>query len=339
MPNPAETLLRIESLSVRLDPADGPPRHILEDVGLTLGEGESLGIVGESGSGKSLLARVVMGIPARNARTAVDGSIAFAGTELTALGAKERRTAASRAMGMIFQDPSSTLNPVVRVAPQITEGAPAAVRRSRRARRALALELLEAVGIPAPERVAASFPSQLSGGQRQRVGIAAALATRPRLLLADEPTTALDATVQLRVLDLLDTVRREQGTAMVHITHDLAALSGRTDRIAVMYAGRIVETGPSRAVLTRPRHPYTRALIDSTPRLSAPRRPPLPQIPGGLPELVHPRKGCAFAPRCAAARPTCFDDRPPEEAGPDARHTAACWFPVQQAPDRSEVPA
>ncbi|MDZ5079196.1 MULTISPECIES: ABC transporter ATP-binding protein [Actinomycetes] len=330
-------LLRVEALSVRFDTPNTPSRHILEGVELTLGEGESLGIVGESGSGKSVLARVIMGMPARNAHATIDGSISFDGELLTSLEKKRWRSSASRAMGMIFQDPSSTLNPVVRVGRQITEGAPPGVRRSRPARRALALELLVSVGIPHPERVAESFPSQLSGGQRQRVGIAAALATQPRLLLADEPTTALDATVQKQVLDLLDAIRKERGMAMIHISHDLAALSGRTDRIAVMYAGRIVETGPSETILSRPEHPYTRALIDSTPRLSAPRRPPLPNITGTLPELLHPRSGCAFAPRCGVADAHCATSRPPEEANADPRHTVACWFPIRSAHHRVEA--
>jgi peptide/nickel transport system ATP-binding protein len=322
---PRNSLLEVRDLSVRFDHPSGST-HVLENVSLQVGAGESIGIVGESGSGKSVLARTVMGIRPRRGIEAITGVVGFNGRQLTNLDHKTWSRAANRSMAMIFQDPSATLNPVIRIGYQVTEAAPAEIRRSPRARRRLAIALLESVYLPDPSSAMQRFPGELSGGQRQRVGIAAALASEPLLLLADEPTTALDVTVQRRVLDLIDDLRLQRGMAMIHITHDLAALSGRTDRIAVMYAGRIVETGPSKTILTSPQHPYTRALLDSTPRLSSPRRPPLPQIEGSLPDLTKPRLGCSFAPRCRFARDTCFTTRP-AATGTDPEHTVACWFP------------
>lgn len=294
--------------------------HVLESVSITITAGESLGLVGESGSGKSVLARTLLGAPSAAAAPTVTGSIRFRGTELVGLAQKERRRAVGTGMSMIFQDPSSSLNPVVRVGQQVVEGATV---RGRAARRELAVGLLRSVGIPDPELRARSYPPELSGGQRQRVGIAAALAGGPQLLLADEPTTALDVTVQREVLDLVDRLRRERDMALLLITHDLGVLTGRTDRVAVMYAGRIVECGPTAEVLTAPRHPYTRALLAATPRVSVPRRPPLPQIPGSLPDLSRPRVGCPFAPRCQHATSLCGSRPVLTTVG--AHHRVACW--------------
>ncbi|WGP07734.1 ABC transporter ATP-binding protein [Bacillus subtilis] len=323
-------LLDVTDLSVRFDHPSSTT-HILENISLHVATGESIGIVGESGSGKSVLARTIMGIRPRPVIQSITGTVAFNGHELTKLDDKTWSRTAIRSMAMIFQDPSVTLNPVIRIGHQVTEAAPPEIRRSPHARRKLAITLLASVHLPDPSSAVRRFPGELSGGQRQRVGIAAALAGDPLLLLADEPTTALDVTVQRQVLDLIDDLRRQRGMAMIHITHDLAALSGRTDRIAVMYAGRIVETGPSQTILTRPKHPYTHALLDSTPRLSTPRRPPLPQIEGSLPDLTEPRVGCAFAPRCRFARDICFTT-PPNPTSTDAGHTVACWLP-QRAQD------
>lgn len=321
-------LLQVTDLSVRFDHPSGNT-HVLENVFLFVAAGESLGIVGESGSGKSVLARTIMGIRPRRVAEAITGTIAFNDRELSTLDKKSWSRTASRSMAMVFQDPAATLNPVVRIGDQVTEAAPPEIRYSSRARRTLAIHLLESVHLPNPSDAIRRFPGELSGGQRQRVGIAAALAGDPLLLLADEPTAALDVTVQRLVLDLIDDLRGQRGMALIHITHDLAALSGRTDRIAVMYAGRIVEAGPSQAILTRPQHPYTRALLDSTPRLSAPRRPPLPHIDGYLPDLSRPRRGCSFAPRCEFARDTCSTTRPPQ-ASAEQGHVVDCWFPLHK---------
>lgn len=321
-------LLKITDLSVRFDHSSGAT-HVLENVDLHIAAGESLGIVGESGSGKSVLARTIMGIRPRRVTEAITGTVAFNDLELSTLDRKTWSRTASRSMAMVFQDPAATLNPVVRIGDQVTEGATPEIRNSSRARRNLAIQLLESVHLPNAGNAIRRFPGELSGGQRQRVGIAAALASDPLLLLADEPTTALDVTVQRLVLDLIDDLRGQRGMALIHITHDLAALSGRTDRIAVMYAGRIVETGPSESILTRPQHPYTQALLDSTPRLSAPRRPPLPHIDGSLPDLSQPRKGCSFAPRCEFARDICSTNRP-SQASTERDHVVACWFPLHK---------
>ncbi|PRY00466.1 ABC transporter ATP-binding protein [Allonocardiopsis opalescens] len=309
-------LLELDGLSLRFDGPAGS-LHVLESVSLAVAEGESVGLVGESGSGKSVLARAVLGVHPGPAAPSLTGRILLEGRDVTD-GSSRRR-----AVSMVFQDPSASLNPVVRIGRQVLEAVPPAERGSRARQRAAATELLRAVGLPDPGRRLRSYPAELSGGQRQRVGIAAALAAQPRLLLADEPTTALDVTVQQRVLDLIGELRRERGMALLLITHDLGLLAGRTDRIAVMYAGRVVEDGPTERVLAEPRHPYTRALLAVTPRLSPRRRPPLPQIPGGLPDLREPRTGCPFAPRCERALPECATRPPLLRAG--AGHTVSCW--------------
>ncbi|GAA1388355.1 ABC transporter ATP-binding protein [Pseudonocardia kongjuensis] len=310
-------LLELDDVCLRFDTPAGPV-HVLESVSFALVEGESVGLVGESGSGKSVLARAVLGAHSGPNTPVVSGSIRLEGRDVTA------GTEHNRAAAMVFQDPSTSLNPVVRVGRQVLEAVPRAERGTRAAQRATVTDLLRAVGLPDPQRRARSYPAELSGGQRQRVGIAAALAAGPRLLLADEPTTALDVTVQQLVLDLIDAQRRERGMALLLITHDLGLLSGRTDRVVVMYAGRVVEDGPTEKVLTAPLHPYTRALLGVTPRVSQRRRPPLPQIPGGLPDLRRPRAGCPFAPRCTYALSKCETERPPVlRTGPG--HVTSCW--------------
>lgn len=310
-------LLELDDVSLRFDAPTGAV-HVLESVSFALAEGESVGLVGESGSGKSVLARAVLGVHSGPTAPIVTGRIRLDGRDVTA------GTERNRAAAMIFQDPSSSLNPVVRIGRQILEAVPRAERGSRAAQRVTATDLLRAVGLPDPKRRARSYPAELSGGQRQRVGIAAALAARPRLLLADEPTTALDVTVQQLVLDLIDVQRRSRDMASLLITHDLGLLSGRTDRVVVLYAGRVVEDGPTKQVLAAPRHPYTRALLAVTPRVSQRRRPPLPQIPGGLPDLRSPRVGCPFAPRCMYAHTECETERPPViRTGPT--HLTSCW--------------
>lgn len=316
-------LLRVENLSVQYTKPAGIT-YVLEDVSLTIRAGEALGIVGESGSGKSVLARMILGVESRRAEAQVQGSIHFDGSDLTALSARERAALAGVDIAMIFQDPMTSLNPVVRVQRQLMESVSNRARLSRRAEREGAVELLRAVGVPDPERRVDAYPAEFSGGMRQRVGIAAAIAGKPRLLLADEPTTALDVTIQRKVLDVLDGLRRDLGMSMLLVTHDLGLLTGRAERTAVLYAGRMMETGPTVAVTTAPAHPYTRGLLESIPRVSGPLRRVLPTIAGSLPSMSAPRVGCPFAPRCPIALPRCSSERPPMTTVAPG-HEAACW--------------
>ena len=320
-------LLEITDLSVDFTAPDGRTTHVLEDVRLTIAPGESVGLVGESGSGKSVLARTILGLHPRTSQVTARGTVRFDGTELLGRGPRQHRRILGTDVSMIFQDPSTSLNPVVTVAGQVIEASDRKRQLSSTVRRNLVGDLLRAVGLHDADRIARSYPSQLSGGQRQRVGIAAALAGGPRLLLADEPTTALDVSVQRTVLDLLDEIRREQGLAMVHITHDLALASGRTDRVIVLYAGRVVESGPTADVLSRPAHPYTQSLLAVRPRLHEPPPLPLPALPGSVPRLDRPRTGCPFAPRCALADERCRVERPPvvELPGRAGTQSVACW--------------
>ncbi|WP_062464392.1 ABC transporter ATP-binding protein [Demequina soli] len=298
--------------------------YVLEGVSLDVRQGEAVGIVGESGSGKSVFARTILGIRPRGSVVDIHGSIRVAGADQLAATDAEIRSRAGDLASMIYQDPMSSLNPTVRVWRQIVE----AITNRRRVRRddarAQAVELLRSVGVPDPEARAMAYPGEFSGGMLQRVGIAAAIASHPDLLLADEPTTALDVTVQRRVLDLLDDVRAASGMGLVLVTHDLGLLADRTDRTVVMYAGRIMETGPTGIVASTPAHPYTRGLLAAIPRLSGPIQRELPAIGGSLPPLSAPRAGCPFAARCPVVQERCFTERPPAVTVADG-HTAHCW--------------
>ena len=311
-------LIEIEDLAVTFRTARGEV-EALSGVSLTVGEGESFGVVGESGSGKSLTALAVMGLvpdpPGRIAR----GSIRFRGETLDAEAKARLR---GREIAMIFQEPMSALNPVFTVGEQVAEGLRVHERLSRRAARARAAELLGRVGIPDPFRRLGQYPHELSGGMRQRVMIAAALACRPRLLIADEPTTALDVTIQAQILALLASLQRETGMAILLITHDLGVIAQVVGRVAVMYAGRVVETGPVVPVFARPAHPYTRALLNSIPARNEDAAR-LPAIPGSVPVPAAWPSGCRFHPRCARAEAACAALLPPPvEVGPG--HAASC---------------
>lgn len=260
-------------------------------------------------------------------RMSRSGEILFEGDNLLELDEREMGAVLGARMAMIFQDPMTALNPVLKVRRQLTEGLRLHGRIARRETAATAIDLLRSVNIPAPRDVADRYPYQLSGGMRQRVMIAIAIACEPKLLLADEPTTALDVTVQAQILDLLEDKRQEHGMAMILVSHDLAVVAGRTDDIAVMYAGRIVERGPVTSVFADPRMRYTEALLQAIPRLDSPRAR-LMSIEGRPPHGSRSRRGCAFAPRCGFARELCSNEEP-VLSDPDASgHQWACWYPV-----------
>ncbi|MCP5271638.1 MAG: ABC transporter ATP-binding protein [Burkholderiaceae bacterium] len=313
-------MLAVQDLRVVL-PSAGGPVAALRGVSFTLGAGQTLGLIGESGCGKSMTALALMGLQPESA--AVQGSIRFDGEEL--VGAPERRWCALRGarIGMVFQEPMTALNPLHTVGRQIAE--PLRLHRglSAAAARAEALRLLERVQLTQAAQRLDAYPHQLSGGQRQRVVIAIALACRPALLIADEPTTALDASVQREVLDLLGELVRDDGMALLLVSHDLAMVAERVQRLMVMYAGRIVEHGPASQVFRQPAHPYTRGLLAARPRLGLARGTRLPTIPGRVPELQAMPPGCAFAERCAKAGDDCRAGLPADVAV-GARHAAAC---------------
>jgi oligopeptide/dipeptide ABC transporter ATP-binding protein len=316
-------LLELQGLTVELPTAAGWVRPV-NDVSLRIAAGESLGLVGESGSGKTMMALALMGLLPAGARVSGAASIegtASAPTSLIALREPEWRAVRGRQIAMVFQEPMTALNPVMRIGAQIAEAIRAhyAALDSGEVRRRT-LDALRRAAVPEPETRAEQFPHQLSGGLRQRAMIAMALAGGPRLLIADEPTTALDVTVQKQILDLLDRLRRELQLGLLFITHDLGVVAQVADRVAVMYAGRVVEQGPAREVFARPSHPYTRGLLAASPTLE---RGKLTPIPGTVPQLTALPPGCAFEPRCDVRIADCNravpDLRP---ASPD--HAARC---------------
>jgi oligopeptide/dipeptide ABC transporter ATP-binding protein len=320
-------LLEVEGLCVEFRTAKGPVR-VLDDVGFHLDAGEVLGIVGESGCGKSMTSLSLLQlVPAPGRITA--GTIRLGGQDLLALPPARMRDVRGRDIGMIFQEPMTALNPVFTVGQQIVETIVRHRGMGTRAARAEAVALLDAVKIPEPARRVDQYAHELSGGMRQRAMIAMALAGQPKVLIADEPTTALDVTVQAQIFDLLRDVRRQLGTAIILITHNMGAIAELADRVMVMYAGRKIEEGRVDTVLARPSHPYTRGLLDCVLHVDAAsamrdsRPAPLPEIPGVVPALDQLGAGCAFAPRCARAASRC-SDRPPmfDNGG----HLAACWL-------------
>ena len=312
-------LLEVENLTVWLATRRGPQKAV-DGVSFHVDTGEIFGIAGESGSGKTMTAMALLGLLPHGARTS--GRAVFDGRDLLAMSTKELRAVRGRHIAMVSQDPSTSLHPMLSVETQLTEHMRHHLGLGKSEARSRAVDLLATVRIPDPERALAAHPAQFSGGMRQRIAIAVALAANPRLLLADEPTTALDVTVQAGILRLLDRLRQEQDLAVVVITHDLGVMSAVTDRICVMYGGRVAEVGPRRTVLEEPRHPYTRGLLDALPHPeggAAALRP----IPGSPPPLGQVPEGCPFHPRCAYAVASCRTDRPVPTPIGDA-HSAAC---------------
>jgi oligopeptide/dipeptide ABC transporter ATP-binding protein len=329
-----DTLLVVKDLHTTFDTPRGPLPAV-GGVSFQLGQNETLGIVGESGSGKTVLSRTIMGLQPRQS-VEVTGSVRLNGFEVVGASEKAKRAIWGLEVAMVFQDPMTSLNPVLRVGKQIDEILRVRLGMSRTDAKTRAIELLELVGIPSPAERYRVYPGELSGGMRQRVVIATALAGSPKLLMADEPTTGLDVTIQAQILNLLDGLKTKMQMSVVLVTHDLGVVATRTSRIIVMYAGRIVETGSTRDVFARHRMPYTRALLESSPKVSNPSHTRLLAIPGRPPNMLSLPKGCAFAPRCAFATDQCREERPELEASLEPGHTFACWNPL---PVTEGVPA
>jgi peptide/nickel transport system ATP-binding protein len=316
-------LLEVSDLNISFARDNGPALVPVDDVSFTVSSGELVALVGESGCGKTLTGLALPRLLPRGAELGAGSTIRFRGTELTTLTERELRAYRGRRIAMVFQDPMTSLNPVMRVGAQVAEAIHAHRKVSRHAARERVLALLVEVGIADPESRIDAYPHQLSGGMRQRVLIAMALAAEPDLLIADEPTTALDVTIQAQILELLDHLRTARGLAVLLITHDLGIVAGRADRVLVMYAGRIVESAPTAQLFAHPGHPYTRGLFASIPRLDA-TTTRLTPISGGVPRPDEWPAGCRFHPRCPVVTPRCRTDRPPLRAkGPD--QLAACW--------------
>jgi oligopeptide/dipeptide ABC transporter ATP-binding protein len=310
-------LLSVRDLAVGYQAGDGDVL-LVRDVSFDVAAGEVVCLVGESGSGKTLTGRAVLGLLRHSPRLRVGGSVMFGGRELTVMPERELRGVRGREIGMIFQDPVAALDPVVRVGDQIAEAISRSGRGRRRATRARVTELLAQVGITDPELRARQFPHEISGGMCQRVLIAIALAGDPALLIADEPTTALDVTIQAQVLNLLSRLRGERGLSVLLITHDMGVAAQMADRILVMYAGSLVEVAPTTEFFARPGHPYSLGLVQAVPRVDAPRTRRMPVIPGSVPEAGDLPPGCAFHPRCPLRLDVCRTEEPPLTASGQA---------------------
>jgi peptide/nickel transport system ATP-binding protein len=326
----SNVLLEVDGLATYFFTRDGVVRAV-DGVSFSVARGETLAIVGESGCGKSVTSLSIMRLIASPPGRTIRGRVLLEGRDLLQLPEQEMRKVRGNAISMIFQEPMTSLNPVLTIGHQIAEALVVHRGASRNRSSQRAIELLRVVRMPEAERRASQYPHQLSGGMRQRVMIAMALACEPRLLIADEPTTALDVTIQAQILDLMRELQQKTGTAIVLITHDLGVVAEMAERVVVMYAGRKVEEAPVAELFARPRHPYTRGLLDSIPKLVAGNgdeaggtRMRLAEIAGTVPSLAEPIVGCAFAPRCRYTTTRCCSDSPPLEEKAH-RHFAACW--------------
>jgi peptide/nickel transport system ATP-binding protein len=328
MTKPSAALLEVADLVTHFHTPQGMVRAV-DGVSFRVERGQTLGIVGESGSGKSVLARTIIGILARDGSAAATGRIAFEGRDLLQLPERAMRDVRGKDIALVFQDPTSSLHPVKRIGAQIGEVLTRHLGLRGRAAQARSVELLASVGIARPAERLQQYPHQLSGGMRQRVAIAIALACEPKLLIADEPTTALDVTIQAQILDLLRRQQLKRDMAMILISHDLGVVAGYTEMVAVMYAGQMVERASTRALFHHCRMRYTEALIRSAPRLADPPHTRLRVISGRPPDMLQPPAGCRFNPRCDHASELCRADQPellPDDA--DATHLYACWHPA-----------
>ncbi|MGE3618934.1 MAG: ABC transporter ATP-binding protein [Acidimicrobiia bacterium] len=328
-----EPLLRIEGYSLTLRSGDGPVR-ILDDLDLTIGHGEVVGLAGESGSGKTMTSLSIMRLLPHHART--EGRILVEGTDVLAVPPRALRRLRGPTIGMVFQDPMTSLHPAIRVGEQIAEAVRAHEKVSRAAAQARAVEMLRLVGIPDPAGRSRQYPHQFSGGMQQRVVMAIALACRPKLLIADEPTTALDVTVQAQVVDLLRDLRAELGMAILFVSHDLGLLSNLCERLVIMYGGQVVEDASTEQVFSAPRHPYTHALLHAVPDPTT-RGGRLMTIPGAPPQPGKLSGSCRFAPRCAYAVDACLDRDPPLEA-PEPGRSVRCVRHAELELTREPVP-
>jgi len=322
-----DALLAVRGLKTWFHTFGGVVKAV-DGVSFDLAPGEILGLVGESGGGKSMVGFSIMGLIDKPGRIEA-GEILFGGRDLARLTEGELQKVRGKQVAMIFQDPMTALNPLYTIGNQLEEMLTLHTDLDARARRARCIEMLAEVGIPQPEARLDSYPHQFSGGMRQRVVIAIAMIAGPSLLIADEPTTALDVTIQAQLLRLMKSQVTRNRTSLILITHDLAAVSQMADRIVVLYCGRVVETGRAAELIARPRHPYTRGLLDSIPA-HAPGRKRLSQIPGAVPDIRRLPPGCSFAPRCPRAQPLCTHEAPALQADA-AGHAAACHFPIEVA--------
>ena len=327
---PSTPLLEIRDLVTEFRTGDGTVRAV-DGVSFEIAPRTTLGVVGESGSGKSVTALSIMRLVASPPGRIASGSIRYAGRDLLALQPAEMRAIRGNRIAMIFQEPMTSLNPVFTVGDQVAEAVRLHQRKSRREARAVAIDMFRRVGIPSPEDRVDAYPHQLSGGMRQRVMIAMALACKPDLLIADEPTTALDVTIQAQILDLLRSLQRELGMSILLITHDLGVVAETCEDVVVMYAGRVVEQAPVKALFARPRHPYTAGLLASVPAFArGERKGRLQEIPGMVPALGDLPRGCKFQDRCARVQDRCRADDPRlEGAGGDPDHRFRCYFPLE----------
>ena len=315
----------LELRDVRVVFRQGGLRVVAVDgLSYTVSAGRTLALIGESGSGKTVSSRAVLGLLPPTAT--VSGSIRFDGKELVGLPERQMRRYRGASVAMVFQDPTRSLNPTMRIGAQITEAIRVHQKVDGKAAKARAIELLKLVRLPAAEQRFVEYPHQLSGGMRQRVVIAIALAANPKLLIADEATTALDVTTQAQIMELLRDLQHKLGMAMVMISHDLGLAASFADEVVVMYAGRAVEQAPTRKLFANVRMPYTKALLDAIPRVERPPHQPLPVVPGRPPDLAALPAGCPFAPRCPSARDLCRESAPPFGEG-EPGHRWACWYP------------
>ena len=321
-------LLSVEDVAVDLPTPRGNLRAV-DRVDLKVAAGQTLGIVGESGCGKTMLSRAILQLLPKKAR--LSGRVMFDGQDLVGLDPERLRKLRGRSLAVVFQDPMTSLNPVLTIGTQLIETLQEHLELDGNAAKRRSVELLAAVGIPAPEQRLMQYPHQLSGGMRQRVAIAIALSCEPKLLIADEPTTALDVTIQAQILDLLAREQRRRHMAMILITHDLGVVAVRTDEVAVMYAGRVVERAPTPALFKKMRMPYTEALLAAIPKIDAAPHTPLPAISGRPPDPTRPIQGCAFSPRCRSAAGQCHREKPSLAAAESLHHQYACFHPIEVA--------